>query len=66
MSTYETPDIGLPTILIVGDFSRRDVPDFVVNIEVKWSGKSGQRAKVYPTRTNGYGNDKATELFRQV
>ena len=33
---------------------------------VKWSGKFGQRAKVYPTRTNGYENDKATEFFRQV
>ena len=32
---------------------------------VKWSGKFGQRAKVYPTRTNGYENDKVTELFRQ-
>lgn len=26
---------------------------------VKWSGKSGQRAKMYPTRTNGYENDEA-------
>ena len=34
--------------------------------EVKWSGKIGQRAKVYPTRLNGYENDKATEFFRQV
>ena len=33
---------------------------------VKWSGKFGQRAKMYPTRTNGYENDKTTELFRQV
>ena len=30
------------------------------------SGKFGQRAKMYPTRRNGYENDKATELFRQV
>ena len=36
-----------------------------MNVSVKWSGKFGQRAKVYPTRTNGYENDKATELFRQ-
>jgi hypothetical protein len=35
-------------------------------IKVKWSGKTGQRAKMYPTRTNGYENDKATELFRPV
>ena len=34
--------------------------------DVKWSGKFGQLAKMYPTRTNGYENDKATELFRQV
>ena len=27
--------------------------------------KLGQRAKVYPTRMNGYENDEATELFRQ-
>jgi len=33
---------------------------------LKWSGKFGQRAKVYPTRTNGYENDKTTELFRPV
>ena len=33
---------------------------------MKWSGKFGQRAKVYPTRTNGYENDKTTELFRPV
>jgi hypothetical protein len=32
---------------------------------LKWSGKFGQRAKMYPTRTNGYENDEATELFRQ-
>ena len=34
--------------------------------DLKWSGKFGQRAKVYPTRTNGYENDKTTELFRPV
>ena len=33
---------------------------------VKWSGKFGQCAKMYPTRTNGYENDKTTELFRPV
>jgi len=33
---------------------------------VKWSGKIGQRAKMYPTLMNGYENDEATELFRQV
>jgi len=35
-------------------------------VDMKWSGKFGQRAKMYPTRTNGYENDKATELFRPV
>ena len=33
---------------------------------LKWSGKFGQHAKMYPTRTNGYENDKTTELFRYV
>ena len=33
---------------------------------LKWSGKFGQRAKMYPTRTNGYENDKTTELFTPV
>jgi hypothetical protein len=33
---------------------------------LKWSGKFGQRAKMYPTQTNGYENDKTTELFRYV
>ncbi len=32
---------------------------------LKWSGKFGQRAKMYPTLMNGYENDEATELFRQ-
>jgi hypothetical protein len=31
---------------------------------LKWSGKFGQRAKVYPTLMNGYENDEATEFFR--
>lgn len=33
---------------------------------VKWSGKTGQRAKMYPTRTTGYTNDQETQFFRQV
>jgi hypothetical protein len=33
---------------------------------VKWSGKFGQRAKMYPARTDGYENDKVMELFRPV
>ena len=33
---------------------------------LKWSSKFGQRAKMYPTRTNGYENDKTTKLFRPV
>ena len=35
-------------------------------VELKWSGKFGQRAKMYPTRTNGYKNDETTEFFRQI
>ena len=44
----------------------RQVVDMMLSPEVKWSGKFGQRAKMYPTRLNGYKNDKATEFFRQV
>ena len=33
---------------------------------LQWSGKFGQRAKMYPTLINGCENDEATELFRQV
>ena len=33
---------------------------------LKWSGKIGQCAKMYPTRLNGYENDKTSELFRPV
>ena len=33
---------------------------------MKWSGKIGQRAKMYPTRMNGYGNDEAMKFFKQV
>jgi|TARA_B110000967_G_scaffold169337_1_gene178753 hypothetical protein len=29
---------------------------------MKWSGKSGQLAKMYPARTNEYENDEATEF----
>ena len=39
---------------------------FYLYRDLKWSGKFGQRAKMYPTRLNGYKNDKATEFFRQV
>ena len=31
---------------------------------LKWSGKTGQRAKMYPTRTTGYTNDQETQFFR--
>jgi len=32
-------------------------------IEVqKWSGKTGQRTKMYPTRTTGYTNDQETQF----
>ena len=33
---------------------------------LKWSGKFGQRAKMYPTRTNGCKNDKPTEFSDKV
>jgi hypothetical protein len=33
---------------------------------LKWSGKTGQRAKMYPTRTTGYTNDQETQFFGQV
>ena len=44
----------------------RELSDTGLLDGVKWSGKFGQRAKMYPTRTNGYENDKTTELFRPV
>ena len=47
-----------------GIMNNGEINDF--NEAMKWSGKFGQRAKVYPTRTNGYENDKTTELFRPV
>ncbi|MFY9209911.1 MAG: sugar nucleotide-binding protein, partial [Aestuariivita sp.] len=34
--------------------------------EVKWSGKFGQRAKMYPTRLNGYKNDKAANIINNT
>ena len=37
-----------------------------LTLSLKWSSKFVQRAKMYPTQLNGYANDKATELFRQV
>lgn len=37
-----------------------------INDLLKWSGKFGQHAKMYPTGANGYQNDETTELFRQV
>ena len=43
-----------------------DLADIWTAEDLKWSGEFGQRAKVYPTRTNGYENDKTTELFRPV
>ena len=33
---------------------------------LKWSGRIGQRSKAYLARMNGYENDEATELLRQV
>ena len=34
--------------------------------EVKWSGKIGQHAKMYPTMATGYTNDEETQIFGQV
>ncbi|WP_235851920.1 hypothetical protein [Litorivita pollutaquae] len=31
---------------------------------LKWSGKTGQRAKMYPTLKTGYTNDQETQFFR--
>jgi transposase len=42
-----------------------DLNPIEMAFSMKWSGKLGQRAKMYPTRMNGYENDEATELFRQ-
>jgi hypothetical protein len=40
--------------------------DLGVGLSLKWSGKTGQRAKMYSPRTTGYTNDQETQLFRQV
>jgi hypothetical protein len=32
--------------------------------KLKWSGKTGQRAKMYPTLKTGYRNDEETQFFR--
>ena len=55
-SRIGAPDVGLMSYGEVRDQARN----------VKWSGKFGQRAKMYPTLMNGYENDEATALFRQV
>lgn len=33
---------------------------FVCTVWLNWFGEFGQRAKMYPTRTNGYANDQTT------
>jgi len=33
---------------------------------VKWSGKTGQPAKMYPTLMTGYSYDQETQFFGQV
>jgi hypothetical protein len=40
--------------------------NFVMFEKLKWSGRFGQRAKMYPTQMNGCENDEAMEFFRQV
>ena len=46
--------------------SDNDSTIFHVFSEVKWSGKTGQRAKMYPTLKTGYTNDQETQFFGQV
>jgi len=46
--------------------SRGKLTDLLNNKNVKWSGKTGQRAKMYTTLTTGYTNDEETQFFRQV
>lgn len=43
---------------------RGSVPHHIGGL--KWSGKTGQRAKMYPTLKTGYRNDEETQFFRQV
>ena len=59
-------EIGLAGICIEDIALPSSTPYDAKLSTVKWSGKTGQRAKMYPTRTNGYENDKTTELFRPV
>jgi hypothetical protein len=42
------------------------IPEVLLKVLVKWSGKTGQRAKMYPTLKTGYTNDEETQFFRQV
>lgn len=35
-------------------------------LDLKWSWKTRQSAKMYPPLAIGYANDDKTELFRQV
>lgn len=35
----------------------------IIDGMLKWSGKTGQRAKMYPTMTTGYRNDEETQFF---
>ncbi len=48
-----------------GHFSFRvRSPEKLPASSLKWSGKTGQSAKVYPTLENGYANDDETPIFR--
>ena len=38
----------------------------MITLYMKWSGKTEQRAKMYPTLKTGYTNDQETQLFRQI
>ena len=42
------------------------LPDRMAQLLVKWSQKTGQRAKVYPEPSKGYENGEAPEVYRPV
>jgi len=49
------------------DEFRRDAVRLITTSRfVKWSGKTGQRAKMCPTLKTGYTNDEETQFLRQV
>jgi hypothetical protein len=58
---------GRRAIVGLGVHGTEKFADHLIGVRaMKWSGKTGQRAKMYPTRTIGYRNDQETQFFRQV